>query len=62
MNEYLLPYSMMLDSKLKKLNGYTVYADESSNMRKARIKDSTNHTPLRGEQRFIMTGEDERKE
>lgn len=41
MNEYLLPYSMMLDSKLKKLKGYTVYADESNNMRKVRIKDST---------------------
>lgn len=41
MNEYLLPYSIMLDSGLKKLKGYTVYADESNNMRKVRIKDST---------------------
>lgn len=41
MNEYLLPYSIAMDSKLKKITGYTVYADESNNMRKARIKDST---------------------
>lgn len=41
MNDYLLPYYITLGSKLKKINGYTVYADESNNMRKARIKDST---------------------
>ncbi len=41
MNEYLEPFSMTMDSKLKKLEGYTVYADESNNMRKVRIKDST---------------------
>ena len=41
MNEYLAPYSRVMDSKLKKIEGYTIYADESNNMRKVRIKDST---------------------
>lgn len=41
MNEYLFPYSLRMDSLIKKIEGYTVYADESNNMRKVRIKDST---------------------